>query len=272
MAAAAEQLNCAVSTVARRIDGLEQALGLVVLHRARGGATPSEAGLAILASIERAAEHLNQIPRQARNYQQFKSRRPVRLSATETVINDILLPRLPALRAANPHLLIEFESSNAISSLEFGQTDCAIRLAEPDQAELITRKLRPVPMAVFASTQQLDGRDPSELHLHSEDIAWIDSGLGDIHENRLIQQLGIGNRIILRATSVRALALACAQGQGLAMLPRYMGEDFGLIALEHIPIAARQGWLVYHPETRNDPTMRKLRRWVVECFDHKLAS
>ncbi len=271
MARAAEELSCAVSTVARRIDGLEQTLGLTLLHRARGGATPTDAGEAIIRSIDFAAKHLDQIPRQAKNHRQFKRRRPVRISATETAINDILLPHVSRLRHACPELLVEFESTNAISSLEFGQTDLAIRLVQPEPADLIMRKLVPVKLSFFVSASQLGNRDPSSVSLQQDDLVWIDSGLGDIAENRMIDQLEIGDRIVLRATSVRALALACEAGQGVALLPNYMGREFGLIGLDHIDGSSRQPWLVYHPETRRDPIMRSVRRWVIECFG-KLAN
>lgn len=267
MASAAEELGCAVSTIARRIDGLEQSLGLTLLHRARGGATPTDAGEAIIRSIDSAAKHLDQIPRQAKNHRQFRRRKPVRISATETAINDILLPHISALRHACPELLVEFESTNAISSLEFGQTDLAIRLVRPEPADLIMRKLATVKLEFFVSAIQLGDRDQSSISLRRDDIVWIDSGLGDIAENRMIDQLEIGDSIVLRATSVRALALACAAGQGVALLPTYMGQEFGLIALDHLEGSSRQPWLVYHPETRRDPVMRSVRRWVVDCFD-----
>ena len=270
MARAGEQLGCAVSTVARRIDGLEQALGLTLLHRTRGGAKPTDAGKAILGSVAHASQFLNQVPRQAKHFRRFKNRQPVRISATETAINDILLPRIGELRQACPEPLIEFESTNEISSLEFGETDIAIRLAPPAPSNLITRKLPKVGMSVFISEGRLADRDPATIGLNHEDVIWIDRGLGDIAENRLVEQLGIAGQIVLRATSVRALAIACQHGQGMTLLPDYMGKDFGLVALSHIRLPAREAWLVYHPETRSDPTMRKVRRWVVKCFEERL--
>ncbi len=266
LAGAAEELGCAVSTVARRIDGLEQALGLTLLHRAKAGAVPTEIGAAILVSVDQAAKSLDQIPRQARHFVQFKDRQTVRLSATETVINDILMPRIGVLRSLYPNLLVEFESTNAHASLEFGETDLAVRLVQPKQADLVTRKLAPVKIAVFIGAGQLAGRNPDDVILGGEKIVWIDSGLGDIAENQLIEQLGIGESITLRATSVRALALACKQDQGLAMLPAYMGRELGLIELKHITVPRRQAWLVFHPETKRDPVLSSVRKWVVQCF------
>lgn len=271
MAAAADEMGCAVSTVARRIDGLEQTLGLAILHRARAGAVPTDVGASILANIDQAAQSLNQIPRQARHYLSFADRRTIKMSATETVINDILMPKVGKLRAAHRNLLLEFDSSNTQVSLEFGQADIAVRLSQPTQQELIIKKLAPVRIGVFVSTERLGERAPSTLSLHNEDIVWIDSGLGDIAENRLIDQLGISDQIVMRANSVRALAIACKAGQGLAMLPVYMGRDLGLVPLPHITVPNRQAWLVYHPETRRDPVMRAARRWVVNCFDSTAA-
>lgn len=267
LSGAAEELGCAVSTVARRIDGLEQTLGLTLLHRARAGALPTEVGKSILASIDLAAQSLHQIPRLARHYLQFRDQQTVRLSATETVINDILLPHIRRLRASYANLLLEFESTNSHANLEFGETDLAIRLSQPMQPDLIARKIPPVRIAVFVSPSQLGDRNPATLNLEEEDIVWIDAGLGDIAENRLIDQFGIGENIVLRATSIRALALACQAGQGLAMLPAYMGGEMGLVELNHIAVPERQAWLVYHPETKRDPVMRGVRRWVVSCFE-----
>ncbi|MEM7780936.1 MAG: LysR family transcriptional regulator [Pseudomonadota bacterium] len=266
MAGAAEELGCAVSTVGRRIDGLEQSLGLTLLHRARIGAVPTEVGQAILASVDQAARSLDEIPRQARYFVHFRDRKTVRLSATETVINDILMPRISELRGQYPNLLLEFEATNSHASLEFGETDLAIRLVQPKQSELVTRKLAPVKIAFFVSEIQLAGRKAEQVSLEDEDLVWIDSGLGDIAENRLIHDLGIVERITLRATSVRALAVACSQGQGIAMLPSYMGHELGLHELRHIGAPRREAWLVFHPETRNDPVLRNVRKWVVRCF------
>ena len=267
MSRAAVELGCSVSTVARRIDGLEQALGLTLLHRAQSGAVPTKAGGAILASVDQGARALDQVPRIARNYRRFASRQPVRLSSTEPVINDILMPHIAALRARLPDVLIEFEATNAIVSLEFGATDLAIRLAEPTQSDAVARKLPPVGLSLFISPARLGDRDPGMIALNTEDVVWIDSGYGDIAENRLIETLGIGDRIMLRATSVRALALACAAGQGLAMLPDYMGRAFGLVRLPGHRVPGRQAWMVHHRETHRDPVMRAIRRWVVECFE-----
>jgi len=271
MAAAADQIGCAVSTVARRIDGLEQTLGLAVLHRARAGAVPTDVGASILANIEQAAQSLNQIPRQARHFLSFADRRTIKMSATETVINDILMPNVGKLRAAYHNLLLEFDSSNTQISLEFGQADLAIRLSQPTLQELIIKKLAPIRIEVFINPDQLGDRDPLALSLQNENLVWIDSGLGDIAENRLIDQLGISDQIVLRANSVRALAMACKAGQGLAMLPAYMGHDLGLVALPHINVPDRQAWLVHHPDTRRDPLLRAARRWVVDCFDAMAA-
>lgn len=266
LASAAEELGCAVSTVARRIDGLEQTLGLILLHRAKGGAVPTEIGEAILISVDQAAKSLDQIPRQARQFVHFKDRQVVRLSATETAINDILMPRIGVLRNQYPNLLIELESTNAHASLEFGETDLAVRLVQPKQADLVARKLAPVRIAVFISAEQLAGRNPDDVTLDGENVVWIDSGLGDIAENQLIERLGIGESITLRATSVRALALACQQNQGFAMLPVYMGKELGLIELTHISVPCREAWLVFHPETKRDPVLSSVRKWIVQCF------
>ncbi len=264
---AAERLGCAVSTVMRRIDGLEQTLGLNLLHRAQAGAVPTDVGKTILESIDQASQSLGQITRQARQFHHFRDRQTVRISATETAINDILIPEISKLRPKFPNLLLEFESSNALASLEFGETDIAVRLAKPHQLELVTRKLTPIRMAVFVSAAQLAERDLPDVQLREEPVVWIDSGLGDIAENRLIDQLGIGENMALRATSVRALALACVHGEGLALLPAYMGRDLGLIEVPHISIPNREVWLVSHPETKRDPVLRAVRQWIVKCFE-----
>ncbi|QKG70520.1 LysR family transcriptional regulator [Erythrobacter mangrovi] len=271
MSRAAEKLGCAVSTITRRIDGLEQALGLTLLHRARGGVVPTEAGAAILASVKDASQFLNQVPRLAKHYHRFENRRPVRISATETVINEILMPHIVGLRSSCPDALFEFESSFELSSLEFGETDLAIRLARPVQSNLIMRKLPSIGMSVFINTTQLADRDPADVRLQDENIVWFDQGFGNIAENRLVEELGIHDRITLRSSSVRALAIACSHGQGLALLPNFLGKGIGLIPLAQYPIAPRDVWLVYHPETRNDPAMRKVRRWVVQSFRATLA-
>src|SRR5262245_33202228 len=90
LSAGARQLGLSVATTGRRIDALEAALGLRLIDRSPGGAAVTAEGRRILAVASAGADHLEQVARVAVALRQGDWSEPVRISATEPVVSDIL--------------------------------------------------------------------------------------------------------------------------------------------------------------------------------------
>lgn len=268
---AADELGMSIPTISRRIDGLETQLALKLLQRGPRGARLTEAGHAILQVAEPGARQLSQIARRARALQEGPNLPSVRISATESVIADVLAPRLDRLRAQDPSISIDLEVSNDIANLNAGRTDVAIRMVRPAEETLIARRLPVIRLGLFASPDYLKGKDLDRLVLSDEHLVWLDRQYGEIAENIWLKAQGLEASIRFSSSSVRALLNAAVAGVGIAPLPAYAARKAGLMEVPHRAMPERQPWLVFHRDTKTNPRLQLVRDWIVTCFKEEIV-
>lgn len=268
---AADELGMSIPTISRRIDGLETQLALKLLQRGPRGARLTEAGHAILQVAEPGARQLSQIARRARALQEGPNLPAVRISATESVIADVLAPRLDRLRAQDPSISIDLEVSNDIANLNAGRTDVAIRMVRPAEETLIARRLPVIRLGLFASPDYLKGKDLERLVLSDEHLVWLDRQYGEIAENIWLKAQGLEASIRFSSSSVRALLNAAVAGVGIAPLPAFAARKAGLMEVQHRAMPERQPWLVFHRDTKTNPRLQLVRDWIVTCFKEEIV-
>lgn len=268
---AADELGMSIPTISRRIDGLETQLALKLLQRGPRGARLTEAGHAILQVAEPGARQLSQIARRARALQEGPNLPAVRISATESVIADVLAPRLDRLRAQDPSISIDLEVSNDIANLNAGRTDVAIRMVRPAEETLIARRLPVIRLGLFASPDYLKGKDLERLVLSEEHLVWLDRQYGEIAENIWLKAQGLEASIRFSSSSVRALLNAAVAGVGIAPLPAFAARKAGLMEVQHRAMPERQPWLVFHRDTKTNPRLQLVRDWIVTCFKEEIV-
>ncbi len=262
---ACTELNLSNATLGRRIDSLEAALGLKLLRRGPTGAKLTEQGASILKLVEPGARQLAQVGRAARSLLAGSLFPPVRISSTEPIIADVLAPRLVQLLEKAPDMRIEMEVSNALTDLNAGAADLAIRMTKPTEDSLVARRLAPIRLGLFCSRSYLAGRNPEQLRLSAERILWLDSHYGGIAENLWLNQSGLESAVCLRSSSIRSLLNAAASGAGIAPLPAYSAVAANLVEIPGLVLPARQPWLVFHRDTRAVKRLQVIRDWVFDC-------
>ena len=262
---ACTELNLSNATLGRRIDSLESALGLKLLRRGPTGAQLTEQGAAILKLAEPGARQLAQVIRAARALQSGPQVPPIRISATEPIIADVLAPRLARLLEHAPDTRIELEVSNALADLNAGTSDMAIRMLKPTDDSLVARRLSPIRLGLFCSPDYLAGRDPAQLQLAEERLLWLDRHYGDIAENIWLRSSGLETAVLMRSSSIRSLHNAAACGSGIAPLPVHSALAAKLVEIPGLALPARQPWLVFHRDTRSVKRLQVVRDWVSDC-------
>ena len=259
---AAKRLNISAATLGRRIDALETTLGLKVLTRRPSGATVTPDGAAILKLIHPGGEYLDQISRLAQTLRQEPSNQPIRISSTEPIISDVLVPALPAFIHANPETKLELETSLEVSNLSIGEADIAVRMFQPESETLIARKLPRIRLQLYCSLEYLNARDPNSLKLSEEQLVWYDQAYGDIAENVWIREQGLLDRTIMRSGSVRALMKAAITGIGIAPVPTFLAAKTDLVPVPAPPLPDRQTWIVFHRDARALAQQKRVRDWI----------
>lgn len=268
LSAAARRLGASVATVARRITGLEAALGVRLLDRARQGITLTTHGRALFERAANAAAAMEDLGRLGAALQVNAWPDPIRISATEPIISEVLAPALPKLLAAVPDIRVDLSSTTDVVSLAAREADVAVRLARPVGDSLFIRRLPPFELALFASRSYLAGRRPDSLDLQRERILAFDASYGRIAEVVWIEESGLAPSVVVRSSSTRALIQAAAAGAGIALLPRMLVRAFPALVeiAPPIPIPKRAAWLVTHRDLRRARPLRLVRDWIVDAI------
>lgn len=268
LSAAAKRRGVAVSTLSRRIDAAEARLGLTLVDRRARGARLTEAGQHIAAAAMPLSSQLDRVAQLAAALVSGAMLRPVRLSATEYIVSDILAPQLPALLGGPSAITVELRSEADVVSLAARDADIAVRMMRPSGASLIIRKQRPITLSLYASRAYLGARAPGALDLNAEHLLGYDDSYGPLPETAWIAAAGLSQRVVLRSGSTRALLTAVLAGAGIALLPDVIASRHAeLIAIPTGPrVVPRVPYITYHRDLQHDPAVRRVADWAAGCF------
>ena len=156
---AARLLRVDKSTVSRRIEALERALGVPLSERTgEGRIALTAAGRQVAAQTEAMEDRAEQIQRVARASQSGIQGR-VRLTAVPLIANRLLLPQVPAFLRSHPEIGLDLIVEARDLSLTHRDADVALRLARPRDGgqDVISRRIGRLTYAAYAA---LDVPDP----------------------------------------------------------------------------------------------------------------
>jgi DNA-binding transcriptional LysR family regulator len=268
LSAAAKRRGVAISTISRRIEALEIALKLRLVDRQAKGTRLTRHGEEIAKSAEPIAEQLARVSRLADGLRDQGGTLPVRLSATEFVISDVLAPALPVLWAKGADFPLHLQSQGDVVSLAARDADLAVRMSRPEGASLIIRKLPALQLGFYASDAYLAERNPARLDLAHERLLIYDDSYGRLPELGWLDGLGLRKSVVMRTGSTRGLMTAALAGAGIALLPKAIARrapslvevDAGSSPPPRVP------WLIVHRDLRSQPSIRLVHQWVLEVF------
>ena len=268
LSAAAKRRGVAVSTLSRRIEAAEIRLGLKLVDRRARGARLTEAGAHIAAAAAPLSGQLDRVAQLAAALAAGAVLRPVRLSATEFIVSDVLAPQLPALLGGPTPIAVELRSEADVVSLAARDADIAVRMIRPTGASLMIRKQRPVTLSLYVSRAYLGPRAPGALDLAAEALLAYDDSYGALPETAWIAAAGLSQRVVLRSGSTRALLTATLAGAGIALLPDVIASRHAdLVALTGTPrIPPRTPYITWHRDLGHDPHIRRVADWASACF------
>lgn len=268
LSAAAKTRGVAVSTVSRRIETLEAALGLQLVDRRTDGVRLTGAGLAVAEASSPIAEQMRRVERVAESLRQGSKTVPVRISATEFVISDVLAPALDRLWMMGADFPVHLQSQADVVSLAGRDADLAIRMVRPEGASLYARRLADIRLGLFASTDYLAGGEPAAIELKAERLLIYDDSYGRLPELDWITRHGLTDAVVMRTGSTRGLLAAALAGAGVALLPAPFALRAGTLIELPPPSAlpSRQPWLAVHRDLRGLPAISLAQKWVAQAF------
>lgn len=229
MVSAAALLGVDHTTVKRRVDRLEAALGVRLLDRGADGWELTVIGREVAersASIEQVVERVVA----AASGGDDAVRGTVRVVAPDGFGSLFVAPALARVQSGHPGVVVELVTSTRPLSLRGSGYDLAVTVGSSAASRLPSEILAPYALRLYASPAYLAARPPiatfADLENHSL-VFYVDALL-TVHELDLAPVLD-GMRVGFGSTNVFAQLEATRAGAGIGLLHAFMGEgDAGL--------------------------------------------
>ncbi len=272
---AAEQLGVNHTTIARRIEALEQALGGRVLARGTAGwvLTPlGEHALAAAEDVERAMRRLS--PDDAPALAGV-----VRLSATDGFSGFIAAPAMAALRMRHPDVSLEIVAATRRAAQQRVGVDLEVVVGRPHVQRAEAIHLGDYVLGLYASRDFLrrEGVPSSMADLAGAPLVYFIESM--LQVDALDQARRPTRRMVdaVTSTNVYVHVDATRAGAGYGLLPAFLADPHDdLVRLFPDEVEERLPyWLVCRPEALRQPTavayIAALRARMAEAADALLG-
>jgi len=267
LTAAAGQLRLSQPTAGRRLRSLEEVCGCALFQRTPNGFRLTDEGEVMLRHAERMEEEALALQRQfAGNDGELQGH--LRLSSSDWFSNVVLSPAVAAFCLHHPQVTVEIVADFRLLSLDRREADLVFRLLPFEGPDVVQRRMTHVRYDLFASPTYLERRGSPETSADGEGHALIamDTQFDTLADIAWLRRRFPQAHFAMRSNSREVQATACSHGAGLAVLPRLLGEQFGLTRIDvGEPLPGRDIWLGYHADLKR---LRRLRALV----DHLTAS
>lgn len=262
LSGAARALKVDHATVARRISALESSLNLKLVDRRPRAYVITEDGERI-AQLGRRMESESFAVQRTALAGQDSYVGEVTISAPPALACALIAPRINELRANYPQLSLQLIGSLGSASLSRREADIAVRLSRPKEPDLVARKVATLPFYLYGAAAYLAATAAQDLAF----IAYDETMEQSPQQAWLKQQAG-DRPILLRSNDLNIQATAAQAGAGVAALPFFLGERYGLQAMPSVGAGLdRDVWLVVHSDIRHTPAVQAVMGFLVSCFE-----
>ena len=235
---AAETLRLSQSAISRQVSALEHDVGVPLFHRHARGLVLTEQGEILYRTAHDVLMKLESVKSRLT---ETKDRPSGLLRVTTTVGLGAgwLTDRVPEFLELYPDIQLQLILANEELDLTMRQADCAIRLRQPQQPDLIQRRIFTVHFHIVASPSYIAkyGK-PSTLAdldnhrlvtfgepipIHISDVNWLETAS---------RPDGSKRTNVLQINDILSIKRAVQRGAGIAMLPDYLADkESGLVQL-----------------------------------------
>lgn len=150
LSAAARVLKLTQPTLGRQVAALEAELGVILFERVGRSLSLTRSGLELLEHARAMGEAANRVSLAASGRVEAVEGE-VSVAASDVTAAFLLPPMLARLRAAAPGISVNVVASNSLSDLLRREADIAIRHVEPQDGDLVVRRMPDMLARIYAS-------------------------------------------------------------------------------------------------------------------------
>ncbi|MBP0439307.1 LysR family transcriptional regulator [Tianweitania sediminis] len=227
---AAEKLRLSQSAISRQVSALEHDVGVPLFHRHARGLVLTEQGELLFRTAHEVLMKLENVRTQLVEAKDRPSG-VLRVTTTVGLGAGWLTERVQEFIDLYPEIQLQILLANEELDLTLRHADCAIRLRQPQQPDLIQRRLFTVHFHLYASPAYIakHGRPESVADLDNHRIVTfgepVPSHLTDLNWLETAgKPEGARRFATLQINDILSIKRAVQRGAGVAMLPDYLAE------------------------------------------------
>ena len=268
---AADVLHLSQSAISRQVAALEQEVGTPLFHRHARGLVLSEQGELLFQTASEVLKRLEQVRVQLTETRE-KPTGKLRVTTTVGLGSGWLTERSKEFLELYPDLELQLVFDNEEIDLTMRKADCAIRLRQPQQPDLIQRRLFTVHLHVYASPAYLQRFGTPETIEALDDHRIITFGEPAPNYLRNLNTLetvglpeGRSRSPVLQINNLIAIRSAIESGIGLALLPDYMIDKRAKLVqvLPEMEMPTFDTYLCYPEQMRNAAKLKVFRDFLI---------
>jgi DNA-binding transcriptional LysR family regulator len=265
LTAAATRLQIDHTTLSRRLTGLEHALKAKLFDRSPSGYTLTDQGRRLIPTAEE-MERLALTVQETVGGTSACVEGTVRIGAPEGFGSYFLAPRIWALKAVHPELLVQLVAATAVFSLSRRDADVVISVSRPPAGRLIVSKLTDYDLALYASLAYLEQHPPIRSTADLSEHSFV-SYIGELlhfPELDFLQHVAPEGTASVESSNLLAQLRATLAGAGLCVLPAFLAkEEQGLVRVLPDQVSlTRSLWLIVHQDLAELARIRAVVRFI----------
>ncbi|MFG6667046.1 LysR family transcriptional regulator [Halomonas sp. HNIBRBA4712] len=269
LSGASRHLQVSHATVFRRLQQLEQRLGVQLFERHRQGYVTTAAGEDLAATATRVEAEVHATERRLAG-QDDKPGGTIRLTTTDTLFAGLVSPLLADFRRRYPDTTLEVVLSNQQQSLSKREADIALRPTPAPPETLVGRRVEFITQAVYGA--KAHWQTCASL---AEDTLSTQSWIGpDVHLGDPVLETWMKDKPTrYRLDSLLGIQLALHHDADVGVLPCYLGDaDTALVRLTPpIEVLATPLWLLTHPDLSHLARVRAFMEAMTEGIRQRMA-
>ncbi len=267
---AAEVLRLSQSAISRQVSALEHDVGVPLFNRHARGLVLTEQGELLYRTAHDVLMQLENVKNRLADTTDTPSG-TLRVTTTVGLGTGWLTERSKEFLDLYPEINLQLVLTNEELDLTMRQADCAVRLRQPQQPDLIQRRLFTVHLHVFAAQSYLDRhgvpKSVADLDKHrivtfGEPVPSYLSGLNVLET--IGRPSGLKRESALQINDLMSIRRAVKRGVGIAMLPDYMaGEGTGMVpVLPELEGPSFDTFFVYPDAMKNQAKLKAFRDFM----------
>ncbi len=264
---AARELDVNATTVTRRLQALEEQIGVTLFERRATGMVPTDAGEAAVRAAQQVEESVLRLDAEIHGLD-HALRGTLRISTMDLVL-DLWRDAFATFHREHPGISLSLTSSALPVDLSRREADVAIRFSASPPEQLVGRRLAEVFYAVYGSRALVDHvrtKNPEPGYVDFDWISWDEPF--SFSTDSVVERYAHGASIRLRVNAMGTLTRCLEDGLGISVLPCMVGDrNETLVRLGSYFEGGLYLWVLTHEQLRRAARVRAMMNLVTTLVE-----